>query len=577
MSKKKPRNLSSNNRIQPTTAKELAGNKLSRFLAIAILVLTVAPIIIFYSVLSKVANDTITETVLHELEAKAQFIGKSIDRYYDQRTIDLRNLSQADVLESKDINAISQYIEEITENNPFLIDIEVADLNGHILSNSPKANNEGQSIYELYPELKELIAAGYSSKQGDVLISRLTILDDGSSGNLLITPVTDDSNTLVIKLLLVELHLADIQALLYEVDTVSGHAQYTASLIDRSGKVILSNKPTLNNQNFILASVLKGNEHVLSSNQLNNPTTSSYLLQNEEEERFVIGVSAIDHTSVTKNLNMRILVSAPFEQAISPIATLEKTTYSLAIILGCIIFAVMIFGSRKVMAMVHYETNFDPVTLLPNRRLFNEILQQTLEYSLRESNSYYLLYLDLDRFKEVNDSLGHVVGDQLLREVATRLKGQVRQSDNVARIGGDEFAIILRNTTNTSRVDRVAEAIINAVHKPFHLGEHQVFTTASVGLAIYPTDGETAAQLMVSADYALSHAKKQGKNKFLFFSEEMQWASIRRHELSNEFRKAIPNGEFQVYFQPIVSTNKPASICKLEALIRWNHPKLGFI
>ncbi|WP_415891138.1 EAL domain-containing protein [Neptuniibacter sp. SY11_33] len=577
MGKQSAGNSSDFTSLGDTKRKELIDNKLSRFLAIAIVVLTIAPIVVFYSVLSQVANETITETVEHELEEKAHFLRRSIDRYYSQRAIDIRNISQADVLERNDLDAISQYIEEITENSPSFLDIEIADLNGEIISNSSEADDEGRSIYELYPELRQLISKGYNSKQGDVFISSLIILDDGSWGSLLITPVTDDSNTHVIKLLIVELHFDDIQRLLLEVDSIAGHTEHTVGIVDKTGKLILSNKYQLTNQKHTLAKELDGNEHILSKYLKSDDKTASYLVEHPNGESLIISLSAFDSSNIAKVLNMSVMVSTPYDQAIAPIATLEKTTYSLALILGCIIFSVMIFGSRKVMAMIHYEANFDPITLLPNRRLFNDRLQQALSYRARESNSCSLLYLDLDRFKEVNDSLGHVIGDKLLRSVAQRLQDQVRKSDNVARIGGDEFAIILRNSTNTSHIDRVAKSIIDTMSEPFLLEGHSIFTSASIGIAVSPGDGVTAPELMISADQALACAKMQGKNKFLFFTREMQCASTRRHKISTELRKAIPNGEFQVYYQPIVATNGSESNHKLEALIRWEHPELGFI
>jgi diguanylate cyclase (GGDEF)-like protein/PAS domain S-box-containing protein len=199
---------------------------------------------------------------------------------------------------------------------------------------------------------------------------------------------------------------------------------------------------------------------------------------------------------------------------------------------------------------LHRMAHFDPLTQLPNRVLFRSRLQQALVDSGRHKRTVALMLLDLDRFKHINDSLGHKAGDDLLDAVAKRLTGVVRKSDTVARLAGDEFTIILPEVSGAKAVASVARKIIDLFSAPFAIGGREVFVTASVGITLYPADGSQVDRLLRNADMALYGAKEQGKNTFQFFSEEMNREVLERLDLELAMRGALERNEFVVYYQP---------------------------
>jgi diguanylate cyclase (GGDEF)-like protein/PAS domain S-box-containing protein len=222
------------------------------------------------------------------------------------------------------------------------------------------------------------------------------------------------------------------------------------------------------------------------------------------------------------------------------------------------------------------EANFDHLTHLPNRRLFQDRLEQTVRQSLRDKSVIALMFLDMDHFKDVNDSQGHDVGDQLLIEVAHRIKGCLRDGDTLSRLGGDEFTVILPDLHDGRDVGQVAAKIIEALSPPCLLAGQETFMSASIGIAIYPDDGEKSSDLLKHADQALYVAKNDGRNCFRFFTSSMQRAAEERLLLTTDLRHALRDHQFELFYQPIVDL-ATGQVGKAEALIRWHHPKRGLV
>jgi diguanylate cyclase (GGDEF)-like protein len=218
----------------------------------------------------------------------------------------------------------------------------------------------------------------------------------------------------------------------------------------------------------------------------------------------------------------------------------------------------------------------DELTGLPNRRLFSDRLNQTLESAKREKRIVGLLYLDLDGFKLVNDSLGHRIGDVLLAEVAVRLKARIRTSDTLARLGGDEFAVLLTGIHSREDSDKVAEALLGQLSQKFEIEGHEIRISASIGISVYPENGKDANELLQQADSAMYAAKRSGKSRMLNFTSEMGLVVRERVTLENELRGALDRGEIQVHYQPEYEVNENKLI-RFEALARWTHPTLGNI
>jgi diguanylate cyclase (GGDEF)-like protein/PAS domain S-box-containing protein len=226
--------------------------------------------------------------------------------------------------------------------------------------------------------------------------------------------------------------------------------------------------------------------------------------------------------------------------------------------------------------LVWRQANFDMLTGLPNRRMFRDRLEQEIIKSQRSGVQFALFLIDLDQFKEVNDTLGHHVGDLLLGETARRIVACVRESDTVSRLGGDEFAVILTQVPDGGHVERIAQNIITKLNDPFCLGEETVYISASVGITLYPSDAPDVDQLLKNADQSMYEAKNRGRNRFSYFTPSLQIAAQKRLHLANDLRTALVAGELRVNFQPIVNL-ATGNIYKMEALVQWHHPQKGLI
>jgi diguanylate cyclase (GGDEF)-like protein/PAS domain S-box-containing protein len=225
-------------------------------------------------------------------------------------------------------------------------------------------------------------------------------------------------------------------------------------------------------------------------------------------------------------------------------------------------------------ARIWVQANYDALTNLPNRRLFLDRLEHGIRVALRSRGRLALLYIDLDRFKEVNDTFGHLMGDEVLMEAARRIKACVRDADTVARLGGDEFTVILNEIEEAGAVGRVAEKIISALDQPYSLGNEQAFISGSVGIAMYPDDATDAVELLNNADQAMFAAKQKGRNRYSYFTEELLEAAQQRMRLVGDLQRASREGEFVVLYQPIIEL-ATGRVAGAEALVRWNRPGHG--
>ena len=218
----------------------------------------------------------------------------------------------------------------------------------------------------------------------------------------------------------------------------------------------------------------------------------------------------------------------------------------------------------------------DALTGLPNRLLFKDRLTVALSHAQRDQTRLAVLFLDLDRFKVINDSLGHNIGDQLLQAVAARVQSCVRESDTVARLGGDEFTLLLPNLVHSEDAAPIAQKVIEAVRYPFHIEGREFFITTSVGISLYPEDGLDAQTLIKNADTAMYQAKELGRDNYQLFNAFINAKALQRISLEHGLRKALTNDELQVHYQPIFDF-RSGKISGMEALLRWRHPELGNI
>lgn len=281
-------------------------------------------------------------------------------------------------------------------------------------------------------------------------------------------------------------------------------------------------------------------------------------------------------TGVAPILNSRIeMVSLhrdghefPVELAITTIEVEDQYEFSA--------FIRDITSKKESEELIWKQANFDNVTNLPNRHMFHDRLEQEIKKAHRAGLQMALLFIDLDRFKEINDTLGHDMGDILLMETSRRIGSCVRESDTVARLGGDEFTVILSEVDDTKIVERVAQSILKILAEPFQLGDEVVYISASIGITLYPNDATTVENLLKNADQAMYVAKNQGRNQCSYFTAALQDAAQERRRLTHDLRGALAANQFTVYFQPIFDL-ATGRIHKAEALLRWQRPERGLV
>lgn len=258
----------------------------------------------------------------------------------------------------------------------------------------------------------------------------------------------------------------------------------------------------------------------------------------------------------------------PVEASISKMSHAGKPLYS--VILNDITMR------KRDEERLKFLANYDPLTSLPNRSLFNQRLERALAHAQRYNKELAVLFMDLDRFKNINDTLGHEAGDSVLKEVAARLMNCVREIDTVARLGGDEFVILIEQITDVRQAGNVGQKLIRVMAEPLLLGGHECSVTASIGISTYPVDGEDGAALLKNADIAMYRAKEQGKNNAQFYAPAMNIHSLERLSLESGLRRALQREEFLLHYQPKVDIAS-GRITGMEALVRWKRPETGMI
>ncbi|BES72454.1 hypothetical protein RE428_34720 [Marinobacter nanhaiticus D15-8W] len=231
---------------------------------------------------------------------------------------------------------------------------------------------------------------------------------------------------------------------------------------------------------------------------------------------------------------------------------------------------------KEAEAFINFQAYHDLLTRLPNRALFKDRLMLAITQAQRSQQKLAVMFLDLDRFKVVNDTLGHAMGDRLLQAVTQRLESCLRKGDTLSRFGGDEFTLLLPAISSHDDARKIARKLISVLREPFQLGEHEVFVGVSVGIAIFPDAGDSMDQLIQCADIAMYHVKAGGKDGYRFYSESMSIDTANRLSLERDLRQALVNNELCVHYQPQVASNT-GEVVGLEALVRWQHPERGLL
>jgi diguanylate cyclase (GGDEF)-like protein/PAS domain S-box-containing protein len=274
--------------------------------------------------------------------------------------------------------------------------------------------------------------------------------------------------------------------------------------------------------------------------------------------------------------------SKPFDVSVRPIELSSMGIYSVDIkdskkvvtYQGTYGVARDISSRKKAEKLITFQAYHDLLTKLPNRAMLLDRLDLAVKQSVRTKETLIVMFLDLDRFKLINDSFGHVVGDQLLVEVAGRLKQEIRTGDTLARLGGDEFMLLLPQPTSRAQAESVAQKLIESLRQPFFLRSKEVYINVSIGIAVFPDDSADINTLITNADMAMYEVKSTGKNGYTFYHDELEHAAAEKISIESGLRNALKNGELEIFYQPQVNSLS-RQIVGVEALLRWNHPQLG--
>ena len=233
-----------------------------------------------------------------------------------------------------------------------------------------------------------------------------------------------------------------------------------------------------------------------------------------------------------------------------------------------------ISSRKKAEKLITYQAYHDLLTRLPNRAMLRDRLDLAIKQAERSSETLIIMFLDLDRFKLINDSFGHVVGDQLLVEVAGRLKAEIRTGDTLARLGGDEFMLLLPQPTSREQAESVAQKLIASLQRPFFLKKKEVYINVSIGISVFPVDAPDINTLIKNADMAMYDVKATGKNGYTFYSDKIEHAAAEKISIESGLRRALKNDELELFYQPQINVEN-GQMVGVEALLRWNHPTLG--
>jgi diguanylate cyclase (GGDEF)-like protein len=366
--------------------------------------------------------------------------------------------------------------------------------------------------------------------------------------------------------------------LAHSVPTVVDAAVAGVCLWDGEGlRIVAVEGVGADSRDFLTSIVIRPDETPALAQLLDEPGPG-FVGEHHEDSMLVsllqsVGMRSVVYVPIRGGEQLLGVVAAAFDKDVQ---TLEDDPELMARLEGLADLAATALHNARLVERIQHQALYDPLTLLANKRLLEERINGALAARRRTGERFALLFVDLDRFKNVNDSLGHELGDALLVEVAERLRSVVRDDDTLARLGGDEFAILLPRIEDLEVPVHVADRVRRALELPFDLGGHRLFVTASTGIATAPDDGVDGNSLVKKADMALYRAKEQGRNRHAFYSPGLDSELSERLRMESDLHLALERDEFVVHYQPQISLSS-MRIIGVEALVRWIHPELGFV
>ncbi len=534
----------------------------------------ILPLLLFTVLSLQSTSDAVTKAIANGLEAKSVLVAHDINSFISERIIDARVLSQADVLESKDVPKTIQYLTEIVDANQWINDIDVLDISGNVRASSGAQNENGKFVADLYPGSEKLYELLQTSKQGDVFVSEVLSLDTGY-GLLFMTPITDDSNAIVIGALALEVNLDNISRIvtLFEKGIIGEKHVY---IVDNDGRVLITADPVINV--FDPYPDLSVQPTLLAA-FANQGDVGNIIYVDHSGEEVMAGYADMDEFGVNQALDWSIIAVAPLDEIAVEASKIQALLITLGLVIGAItmllvfIYMSKLQSSLKSIAMIadsisqgnysqsiehsgqsgalgllfnafnnmavkvkesidklehHTEelkivnkklknlSEIDPLTKIANRRSYKNRLAYEIASSKRNANPLAQLMIDIDYFKAYNDHYGHDSGDVTLRRVAESIDNSLlRETDFSARFGGEEFVVLLPDT-NERNAYNIAERIrlgIKALGIKHNKSKVKSYVTVSVGIASLSGESLNENDLLKNADTALYEAKRSGRNR----------------------------------------------------------------
>jgi diguanylate cyclase (GGDEF)-like protein len=574
--------------------------------------ISVVPIIISQYISFNQISKTLQMTYAEELKHKAELTTLLINQSISHRLSELDIVSKGidEWLRAKDYKILKQKLSQFKSSRYDINAISVVDASSNILV-STKDSASAKAFESIFKSFME------QNKQNAIYISDLVIDDEESF--LYIIKKLDEGLSFIV----VELNMSNIEFLLFDFDEeVAGDKP--VYLLDADKKVILTtgdkseiNNPYIDkehlvqkknqNEGIYFFKDSKGDDVVSTyekvyqfgrndsfgwivcasiPTKLINKSVSSSLEVNKQVSLFIIVVTFLVLTLLARSFVRPIKNIVEVAKRISKgdydthinkkYSTSEFDTLSSVIndMVDKIKSRTDKLKEQKLLleSLAHYDT----LTKIPNRLLFKDRIDQAISRAHRDGSEFALLYIDLDEFKHINDSFGHDTGDEVLKEVVSRISSVIRAEDTFARIGGDEFTIILEEIKDIDSVSAVADKIIDVVKEPIEIGSNIFKVSTSIGVSVYPKDSTNKSDLIKYADIAMYKAKAEGRDNYQYYSEYMKNYSLERIRMKQDIDNALENDEFEIYYQAQMNAREHKYI-GMEALVRWNHPIEGFI
>jgi diguanylate cyclase (GGDEF)-like protein len=597
--------------------------KLTVILTMAILL----PLLLFGVLTLQTVSKTVTESIADDLKKKSLLVSNDINQFINERVSYIGASSQAEILRSNSTSNITQQLKALVGANSWINHIDALESDGIIFASSRHQSAIGKHILNQHPNSKSIHTMLASAQQGEVFVAEASE-HNRRQGLLMMTPVVDSVDGSVTRALFFEVNfdsLTDIISLFGD-GLMGGNYAY---IIDSTGRVLASNDPSMTLLSPIPSLSV---QHGLLDTLTHHRSAGHVIYSDQAGTEMMATYADIDEFGANRALDWTVIVIAPMDVVAAMVSKIRLLLFSFATAVAALTILCVFFYVSKLQrslkeiarvstiisqgdyskrlvqsgqsgalglltrafnhmtkalansvkqleereAVVKHQAHYDRLTGLPNRFLIIDRLSQLLKEAALDNSLVGIMFLDIDNFKKINDSLGHEHGDKVILEVSHRLSDHVHEADSVGRLGGDEFVVLLKGIKNCLEAKSIADNIRFVLGNTLIVNDRELQVTASIGISIYPDNGTQASELLKHADSAMYAAKDSGRNTVAVFDDELDQKITRRLAVEEQMQQAVDSNEFEVYYQPKIDITS-GHIIGAEALLRWTNSALGSV